>query len=87
MVSTAREAEPERRSGKRISPQALFALEEALAVVYWFKADLEKFLRRVMDAPELLSRLSFDQPKRAVAGQIVELLSRDQARVELTRAR
>lgn len=69
-----------RIAAKRISPKALFALEEALAVIYWYKADLEKFVRQVVDAPEVLARLSFDQAKRAVAGDLVGTLSANQHR-------
>ena len=31
---------------KRISPQAIIALEHALSVIYWYKNDLKKYLYR-----------------------------------------
>jgi hypothetical protein len=54
---------------------------EALAVVYWKKSDLERFLRAdLKDHPELLAGLSFDDPKRRTAEELVSRLSQDDAR-------
>ena len=68
------------RSAKRINQSALFALREALAVIYWFRPDLEGFLRATVLAPEILTRLNFNDTKRVVASELVNLLAADQDR-------
>lgn len=66
------------RTAKRINQSALFALREALAVIYWFKPDLERFIRATVPAHEILARLNFSETKRIVAADLVDLLARDQ---------
>lgn len=67
-------------SAKRVSQGALGALKDALAVVYWYKPDFETFVRGSVSRPEILTRLNFQEPKRRVAGELVEHLAADQAR-------
>src|SRR5438105_15703108 len=66
--------------GKRINFAALGALKEALSSVYWYKTDLEGFIRSCVRHPEIVSRLNFTEPKRLVASQLVETLAADQDR-------
>lgn len=33
---------------KKISPQAIVALEKALTVIYWYKRDLKRFLYQII---------------------------------------
>jgi hypothetical protein len=66
------------RTKKRINQSALFALREALAVIYWFKPDLEAFVGATVPAHEILARLNFSDTKRVVAAELVNLLAADQ---------
>jgi hypothetical protein len=74
------EAADARLSGKRINQSALWALREALASIYWYKPDFESFVRATVPCPEILVRLNFAEPKRGVAGEIVEYLGADQGK-------
>jgi Restriction endonuclease len=66
--------------GKRISRAALDALVEALTSIYWFRGDLERFIRGTVRHPEIVSRLTFDDAKRVVATELVDMLAADQDR-------
>jgi hypothetical protein len=70
------EAVPAR--SKRINLAALRALKEALSSIYWFKSDLESFIRACVKQPEVISRLNFSDPKRVVAAHLTDLLAADQ---------
>jgi len=68
---------------KRIAPNAYDALVEALAVIYWIKADFQRFLRsQLREHPELLAELQFDEPKRATAQKLVTRLSQHEDRYQ-----
>jgi hypothetical protein len=51
--------EAARTVGKRVNHAALRALTEALASIYWYKEDLERFVRSCVQRPEIVSRLTF----------------------------
>ena len=59
---------------------------EALAVFYWYKRDLERFLRSALaDHPEVLSRISFEaSSKRQVAVEVVTQLQTNESRYQET---
>jgi hypothetical protein len=61
------------RTAKRIDPNAYNALADALAVVFWNKRPLERYLRGLLrDSPELLAGLDFNgDTKRETAGKLV----------------
>ena len=60
---------------KRISTDAYQALREALSVIFWNKRPFESYLRTALrENPELLARLPFQEPKRAVADMLVDRL-------------
>ena len=63
---------------KRISPNALTALKNALGVIYWYKEDLESYLRTSVDEPTILARIDFKGMKRDVASNLVTLLARNE---------
>jgi hypothetical protein len=67
-------------TAKRISQSALWSLKEALASIYWYKSDLESFLRATVSRPEVLVRLNFNEPKRDVVGALVDRLAAHQDR-------
>lgn len=65
---------------KRVSQSGLWSLKEALANIYWYKTDLESFLRATVPRPEGLARLNFTEPKRRIVGELVDVLAADQDR-------
>ena len=72
--------EAARTVGKRVNHAALRALTEALASIYWYKGDLERFVRGCVRRPEIVSRLTFTDSKRIVATDLVDLLAANQDR-------
>lgn len=64
-------------SDKRVSFAALEALREALACVWWYRGDLERFIRAYVPHPEVISRLDFHGTKRDVARQLTDALAAD----------
>ena len=73
-------SEAARTVGKRINHAALGALKEALTAIYWFKSDLESFIRNCVKHPEIITRVSFSDNKRVVASRLVDLLAANQDR-------
>lgn len=71
---------------QKIHPAAYGALVEALAVIYWYKKDLRKFLcQRTTESPELVVGIDFDDYKRVVADEFVDrLMADEQAHRQLT---
>jgi len=59
---------------KRLSPQAILALQEALAVIYHYKNDLRRFLLSCGVDAALLSRLDWTEYKRRIVADLFELL-------------
>lgn len=61
---------------QRISTAAYQALREALAVIFWNKRPFESYLRTALrDSPDVLTGVSFSEPKRIVADQVVDRLA------------
>lgn len=72
-------AEP--ASAKPISPAAYGALEAALKHIFWYKSDLEGFIRRwAKGRPELLAGLNFSGYKWQTAEDFVDRLHADESR-------
>lgn len=69
---------------KRIDPNAYNALAEALPLIYWNKQPWARFVREVLrDVPEILAGLDFvGEPKREIAGRIVDRLMSDESRYQ-----
>lgn len=60
---------------QKLAPPAWGALAEALSTYEWFKIPFENLVRRLFaDAPAVLGRLNFTEPKRKVAGDLVDAL-------------
>lgn len=58
---------------KELAPAAWDALAEALSTYEWYKLQFERLVRRLFaDAAAALARLNFDDPKRRVAGELVD---------------
>src|SRR5437899_1167494 len=65
---------------KAISSAAINALEEALINIYWYKNDLERFLRVTLNNPQILQRLDFNNySKRDVISYLLDLMAAHQS--------
>ena len=63
---------------KRLSPTAVQALQEALTHIYWYKGDLKHFLVVGLGGTVLVNRINWDNPKRQIIGDLMEILCGDQ---------
>lgn len=62
---------------KKISPQAIIALKEALAVIYWRKEDLQDFIKIAIVNNAIVSTLNWSGTKREAVRELIDrLLSR-----------
>ena len=59
---------------KQISPQAIIALKEALAVIFWKKGDLQDFLKITIENSAIVSTVNWgeDVTKRSSVKELVE---------------
>lgn len=74
---------PTTLKNQRVDPLAYNALADALAVIYWYKNPLARFLRAALrDVPEILMQLDLNAPKRETAGRLVELLMANEVRYQ-----
>ncbi len=63
---------------KKVSPQAIGSLENALSVIYWYKNDLKSFLYRALeDCTEILAVINWDDTKRNIVSRVVNMLERN----------
>jgi hypothetical protein len=65
---------------KRLSPGALVSLKEALCAIYWYKGDLRSFLQQSLSDPLLLNRVNWENYKRQIVSDLVDMLTSDQDR-------
>jgi hypothetical protein len=57
---------------KQFSPQAIVALKDALAVVYWRKEDLRDFLNAALDNNAIIGTLNWTLTKREICKELIE---------------
>jgi hypothetical protein len=57
---------------KKISPQAITSLKEALAVIFWKKEDLQDFLKLVIVNNTIVGTLSWGVTKREAVKELIE---------------
>ena len=62
---------------KKISPQAIVALEKALSVIYWYKDDLKRYLYQAIDHAEILSVINWSEPKRNIVARVISMLEKN----------
>jgi hypothetical protein len=62
---------------KRLTPQAILALQEALAVIYHYRNDLRRFLETCGVSRGVLGQLNWDQYKRFIVRDLFEVLLED----------
>ncbi|UOE51320.1 hypothetical protein MTO98_09540 [Mucilaginibacter sp. SMC90] len=56
----------------KISPNAILALKEALAVIYWKKEDLRDYLKLVLSNNAIIATLDWNGTKREAVKELVE---------------
>ena len=62
---------------KKISPQAILALKEALAVIFWKKENLQDFLKLSLDNSAIVSHINWSGTKRDSIKELIDrMLSR-----------
>lgn len=62
-------------TNKKISPQAVLALKEALSVITWKKDDLRDFLKLSMDNSAILGTINWNGTKRESVKELVERMT------------
>ena len=60
---------------KKISPQAILALKEALSVITWKKDDLRDFLKYSMENSAILGTINWNGTKRESVKELVERMT------------
>ena len=49
---------------KKISPQAILALKEALSVIFWKKEELQDFTKLSIENPAIIGTINWNTTKR-----------------------
>ena len=57
---------------KKISPQAIVALKEALSVIYWKKEDLQDFIKMSIDNKAIVGTINWNVTKRESVKELIE---------------
>lgn len=57
---------------KKVSPQAIFALKEALAVIYWKRDELKDFLNLSITNSAIINTINWEGTKREAVKELVE---------------
>lgn len=65
---------------QKLSPAAILALKEALCSVYWYKNDLRTFLKLCLGDSQLLTLLEWDNYKRQIVSDLVDMMIRNPER-------
>ncbi|MFB9079491.1 hypothetical protein ACFFLS_06360 [Flavobacterium procerum] len=65
---------------KKISPQAILSLQEALSVIFWRKEDLQQFIKLTLDDTLIIGTINWTLTKREI---VKELLNRMTNRLDL----
>lgn len=60
---------------KKISPQAIMALKEALSVIFWKKDDLKDFLKLTIENKTIISTISWSGLKRETVKELIERMT------------
>lgn len=63
---------------KRLSPAAINALKEALCSIYWYKNELRSFLSNCLNDRQLVSSFNWNNYKRQIVSDLVDVLCSDQ---------
>jgi hypothetical protein len=63
---------------KRISPVAIESLKNALSQIYWYKAELQSFIRNSLNDSNILLKADWNDYKRQIVSDIIDYLASDQ---------
>lgn len=62
-------------SSKKISAKAIFALKEALSVIFWKKDDLKSFVKLSVNNPAIVTTMDWSQTKRESINHLVDRMT------------
>ncbi|NIF04825.1 hypothetical protein F3J23_05160 [Chryseobacterium sp. Tr-659] len=65
---------------KKISPQQIIAVKEALSVIYWKKEDLQQFIKLSLDNRTIVATINWNLTKREI---VKELINRMVSRLDI----
>lgn len=60
---------------KKISPQAILALKEALSVIFWKREDLQDFIKLSIDNKAILGTINWNVTKREAVKELIERMT------------
>lgn len=64
---------------KKISPQAILALKDALVAIYWKKGDLRQFIELTIESPAIVSTIDWNEnTKFESVSQLIDRMSKRQ---------
>ncbi|HTN68311.1 MAG TPA: hypothetical protein VLZ33_02495 [Dysgonamonadaceae bacterium] len=63
---------------KKISPQAILALKEALAVIFWKKDDLQDFIKLSISNTAIVGIINWTGTKREIVKELIERMTNRQ---------
>lgn len=69
-------------SMKKISPNVLMALENALSLIFWYKNDLKEYLLMSLEHKEILSVVNWSDTKRNIVAQVVLILNKNETIIQ-----
>jgi len=59
-------------NSKKISPQAIMALKEALSVIFWKKDDLKDFIKLTLNNSAIINTINWNGTKRESVKELIE---------------
>ena len=60
---------------KKISPQAILSLKEALAVIFWRKEDLQDFIKLSISNTSIIGTINWNGTKRESVKELIERMT------------
>ena len=61
---------------KKLSPQAVMALKEAMSVIFWEKEDLKDFIKISINNPAIPGTINWEGLKRESVKELIETAGR-----------
>lgn len=62
-------------TGKKISPQAILALKEALSVIFWKRDELRDFIKLTISNTTIIGTINWDGNKRVAVKELIERMT------------
>jgi len=63
------------KTAKKISPQAILSLKEALAVIFWKRDDLQDFVKLTMENNAIVGTINWSGTKREAVKELIERMT------------